>query len=650
MTAAVLITATLFAAPARTFEAEAAAGDAAGWEVFADPTASGGAYAAVPSDPAVMPGVGAEPKEDGDAGGLAFTFELGEPATVRAYVLLKRHPTPHATEEYDRSLRVRWDGGPWADWTIENLGEVFWNWNAHDFPGWAGRRDRQPRHAGRFGPVPLWDVPLTAGRHTLEIGRRDAGVAIDRVVIATDPAYRPPFDDSRRGVVFHEGFEDDFGHWLWETISTGETEISTNHARAGDASARVELNFRGDTSHREELMLHGIAGRDTERWVAFSMLLPKGGDEDWAVDSKSNDILFQIHAFPDPDGTWVVPPISMNSSDGDWMIFLAVDADPTLVDGEYDFIGDVWRAPYETGVWTDWVYHFKFDHRRAGSEDDRPNGFLEVWKDGEQVLDRHGIQLGQNDVGASNFKTGVYKTRWRQHRDAETDVSRRVLYVDEIRIGDAAATFDDFRLPPKPPADTDAGTVRRPIVPQSDIELSTTFGEHRPVGNLIRYAEGRDFKKQEVAAAGSTLMNDVDERFQWLSGKGETSGELRFEFGGPRSLDALLLWPYPSWDATLSFPFAESADFRKGGRPDVEAANRSLREFTVTLLGADGGTLYESPPFTAGKAPADDPRIAAQTFEFGRAVPGVHAAVIRVSSNHGGLRTGASAVAWRTAR
>ena len=153
-------------------------------------------------------------------------------------------------------------------------------------------------------------------------------------------------------------------------------------------------------------MLNGVAPRGGERWATFSLYLPgpADGGEQWDPDARNNDVVFQIHAFPDPDENRAVPPLSMNSSSGDWMIFEATDADPSLADDEYDRIGEVWRAPYETGVWTDWVYHFRFSPDR-----DDPDGLLEVWKDGERVVDRHGITLGRHDAGASNFKTGVSK-------------------------------------------------------------------------------------------------------------------------------------------------------------------------------------------------------------------------------------------------
>lgn len=332
----------------------------------------------------------------------------------------------------------------------------------------------------------------------------------------------------------------------------------------------------------------------------------------------------------------------MNSSNGDWMIFLAVDGDTSLDDKQYDFIGPIWREPYETGVWTDWVFHFKYDHRRKN-----PKGFLEVWKDGRKVIDRHSIQLGQNDVGASNVKTGVYKIRWRQRKNAETDVQRRVVYVDEFRIGDAGAKLEDFALPEKP--STVRGSKRLPIVRQSEIRLSSTFKHHRPLGNLIRYAEGRDYKKQEIVDGNSTLMNDVDARFQWLSEKDQTKGEIRFEFIRPQAVDALLLWPYPSYDAILAWPFVHSVNApTHGGRADAEAAARTIAELRVTLLDAKGRTLYESPLFSAERAPASS-RISAQTFPFGKSYANVSTAVLHVEANHGGMRTGASAIAFRMA-
>ena len=206
-----------------TLEAEtaAAAPAAAPWVRSEDDSAAGGAYAAVP-----LPAGGPTGRVPVPAGGgvLAFPFTLTEPSPVRVFAAVKRLPGPHADEVYDRRLEVRIDGGPWADWTIENLDRLAWNWNAHDDPAWAQRAGAEPGDAtwaaakrARFGPLALWENPanpLAAGPHTLEIRHREAGVALDRVVVTTDPDHRPPHPELRRGVLFHDGFEGDFRNWL----------------------------------------------------------------------------------------------------------------------------------------------------------------------------------------------------------------------------------------------------------------------------------------------------------------------------------------------------------------------------------------------------------------------------------------------------
>jgi predicted transcriptional regulator len=90
---------------------------------------------------------------------------------------------------------------------------------------------------------------------------------------------------------------------------------------------------------------------------------------------------------------------------------------------------------YETGLWTDWVFHVKWSWES--------DGLLEVWKNGKKVIHYEG-PIGYNDRRGVYFKTGIYKWVWKMtpERDHST-TTKRVTYVDEVRIGNENATYQD---------------------------------------------------------------------------------------------------------------------------------------------------------------------------------------------------------------
>ena len=79
-------------------------------------------------------------------------------------------------------------------------------------------------------------------------------------------------------------------------------------------------------------------------------------------------------------------------------------------------------GPLVRGRWIDWVVHVRWSYG--------PDGLLEVWRDGVQMLRRQG-PVGYNDRRETYFKTGIYK--WIGGRaGSRSTVARRVLFVDEV--------------------------------------------------------------------------------------------------------------------------------------------------------------------------------------------------------------------------
>lgn len=83
--------------------------------------------------------------------------------------------------------------------------------------------------------------------------------------------------------------------------------------------------------------------------------------------------------------------------------------------------------------WTDFVFHIKWAHNNTG--------VVELWRNDKLIYSRYNRANSFNDVLAPYFKIGVYKWEWEGiSRSVSTE---RTLYIDEVRIGNDKATYND---------------------------------------------------------------------------------------------------------------------------------------------------------------------------------------------------------------
>ncbi len=214
-------------------------------------------------------------------------------------------------------------------------------------------------------------------------------------------------------------------------------------ARKGKRSVRFE-------SRRDDPLVANSSGRAelkvrktepiVEEWYAWSIYVP----EDTKADI--GEILGQWHASPDFDKgeDWRSPPMAVRLQDDQWFISghyapQEVNNNRNRKEGFSKTIGKVRK-----GVWTDWVFHVNWDYRQ---KDNGGKGFVQVWQqvDGrgyEKAIDYQG-PIGYNDERGVYLKWGIYKYPWKHRKGNQ---SSRVHYYDEIKIGDADATFDKMRV------------------------------------------------------------------------------------------------------------------------------------------------------------------------------------------------------------
>ncbi|MCY7276617.1 MAG: polysaccharide lyase [Phormidesmis sp. CAN_BIN44] len=223
------------------------------------------------------------------------------------------------------------------------------------------------------------------------------------------------------------------GGWNRETCCGYSVQIVKSPSRSGKYAARFELK-RGDPSvqksKRTELVQKPIPA-NSERWYGFSLMLPS----DWQTES-SFEIVTQWPSVPDFDlkEDWRTPSLYLSTRNKVWRITNRWDPkrrtrgnDPSPEGGK----ATLWEGPYQQGIWTDWVVHVKWSSKS--------DGVLQVWKDGRLVVNKTGPNT-YNDQQGPYFKMGIYKPDWR-YDPKRSSTKTRVLYVDEVRIGDHRARY-----------------------------------------------------------------------------------------------------------------------------------------------------------------------------------------------------------------
>ncbi len=119
---------------------------------------------------------------------------------------------------------------------------------------------------------------------------------------------------------------------------------------------------------------------------------------------------------------------------------------------------------FEKDVWRAYVIHVKHS---SGSD-----GLIEIWRDGVKIMNRSGANMYAvtGDIHNPKLKMGIYKSNWNGSGTTMTNI--RVLYFDDIRLGNENATYEDMvptkngSTPTEPtePTSPDDGTSSQPPV------------------------------------------------------------------------------------------------------------------------------------------------------------------------------------------
>ena len=221
-----------------------------------------------------------------------------------------------------------------------------------------------------------------------------------------------------------EEAEDPFSEWM-NTQHCCDYSVTQSKEQFTEGGHSLRLEVR-DTdpitsgSIRSELVQE-IDHVGTERWYGFNQYL-----ENWVNDTAGEHV-FQWH----PANTRGTATASLWTTAGRYML---ERNDGAINSGNYyDDLG-----PIISDEWVSWVLHIRW---AADS-----TGVIQVWKNGKKMIDREYIPTAPYE--GTYFKLGINKFGWGIQRST---TRKRVLFYDEVRIGNEKASYDDVKPRNTPP-------------------------------------------------------------------------------------------------------------------------------------------------------------------------------------------------------
>lgn len=242
---------------------------------------------------------------------------------------------------------------------------------------------------------------------------------------------------SQLPVIFRDDFEGGI-HILWlktmPDVPYAGT-ISEKYAASGSSSYRIELN-RSDPvvngSKRSLLTLLNQEGPLEERIYSFAILLPDGGEEDFALDPEGSEMIVQWYSTPDPGEEWAYPPLALHTHSGEYRLWRAWDDAAVTSEKQMEAKGNLAihnLGSYESdkGRWVRWTFIIRWGWL------DEQNPRIQVFKDGLRILTIEGPNA-TNDQHGVEMNLGLTKWDWNQGENDTSIVSKRVVYYDDVSI------------------------------------------------------------------------------------------------------------------------------------------------------------------------------------------------------------------------
>ncbi|MEA5497926.1 polysaccharide lyase [Limnoraphis robusta] len=255
--------------------------------------------------------------------------------------------------------------------------------------------------------------------------------------------FYPVARSDNRNLIFVGDFESrDFSQFTdarWEHTKK-KVDIVTDPVRYGQYAAKLMLDrvkHRDEINYRTDLVptkgsgyLYQNIGH--EYWYGFSTFIP----ENWKPDMQS-ELIAQFHGIEDEGESPRQPMLAIYIYRENYTIKKRWDSSANSNNTDLDTKNSrrLWsnKVIYDRGRWVDWVFHIKWSFNA--------DGFVQIWKNDQKIVEDQGANC-YNDKKGPYFRFGIYKWPWRiDEIQAPSVVTQRVVYFDEIRIGNKEANY-----------------------------------------------------------------------------------------------------------------------------------------------------------------------------------------------------------------
>jgi hypothetical protein len=206
-----------------------------------------------------------------------------------------------------------------------------------------------------------------------------------------------------------------------------------------------------------------------EMWYAFAAYFPADG---FAYDTEG-EIISQWHQLPDTHlGEMPQSPATFLSTRKDrFLLDTGFNKDQVATEVNQDSRRMLDLGPVTKDTWHAFVFHLVHSFKS--------DGLIEVWHNGTKRLSLTGGNM-YNNQAMPKWKLGIYKWKWNQNRT--TDTRKRIIYFDNIRVGNAQATLAEMS-----PA---AKWADNPATPVASANSSFTFVNAEKDQDIVRFDAG----------------------------------------------------------------------------------------------------------------------------------------------------------------